>query len=214
MLVSQGSSQVLAVCTLDNLFPSEPRNAINIIPDLSRLGNDWSGKRHSAQERIDACVSQTVLAREASRSMITPRIPTTPTRPTIDKFPLAVKIDCDVLADDGGTVPLSVTANSLVMRAAGVPLGKPVAGVQVGLLAPADEVCGGLWGTRSTPCQHRGQHRVNTVVNTRGQHVFNTVVNTRGQHRGQHVFNSPNQLTQPYRVLPCLRRSWSSTPPT
>ncbi len=62
----------------------------------------------------------------------------TTTRPFA--FPFGLKVDSNVLTDDGGAASLAVAGGWLALHSAGVPVGSPVAALSIGLLA--SEVCG------------------------------------------------------------------------
>ncbi|CAK0784195.1 hypothetical protein CVIRNUC_007399 [Coccomyxa viridis] len=134
-LVSPGSSQVLSVATVGN-----DQDSLNI---ETALGQEMSSfiahfscpafainemkARHGEVKRIE--VEGGRLLQMALSSVV----------PRGRKFPFAVRLTTDVLADDGSAAMTAVSSASLALTNAGVQLSAPVAGVTVGLIVREGE---------------------------------------------------------------------------
>ena len=72
-----------------------------------------------------------------------------PVLPAVERFPYTIRIVSDVMESNGSSSMASVCGGTLCMMDAGVPLGQPVAGIAMGLVAEGGEVriltdiCGG-----------------------------------------------------------------------
>ena len=62
-----------------------------------------------------------------------------PVLPTVDEFPYAVRVVSEILAENGSSSMGSVSASSLALMDAGVPLKAAVAGVAMGIVTKSDD---------------------------------------------------------------------------
>lgn len=153
VVISQGASQVLGVCTVDGLLPQQSRDTEQLIVEVCHMSDSAPifSRRANIEERVDANTMKEIFSGELGTARAQQG----------GKFPFAIKLDTEVLADDGSTCMMGITANSLAMRAAGLSMGSPLAGVHVGLLAPTRGVrfCATaavmLWcRVIKSPCSH------------------------------------------------------------
>jgi len=127
-LFTRGETQVLAVTTLGTVFDEQIFDDIegdrrerfmlhyNFPPySVGEVGRLGTGRRE---------IGHGDLARRAVEPMLPPK----------EKFPYTIRVVAEVLESNGSSSMATVCSSSMALMFAGVPMGKPVAGIAMGLI--------------------------------------------------------------------------------
>jgi polyribonucleotide nucleotidyltransferase len=129
-LFTRGETQVMSIATLgtpreeqklDTLRPEEVKRYLHHynFPPFS-TGETWPMRGPKRRE-----IGHGALAETALLAMLPPE----------EEFPYTIRVVSEVLSSNGSTSMASVCGTTLALMDAGVPIGRPVAGIAMGLIA-------------------------------------------------------------------------------
>ena len=132
-LFTRGQTQVLSVCTLDNLSAAQKLDTI--WPEESkRYMHHYNFPGYSVGE---AKPSRSPGRREIGHGALAERA-LLPVLPSEEEFPYAIRVVSEVVSSNGSTSQGSICGSTLALMDAGVPIKAPVAGISCGLIQDDD----------------------------------------------------------------------------
>ena len=137
-LFTRGQTQVLTVATLGTLSEAQMLDGIDS-ETSKRYMHHYNMPGFSTGE---AKAVRSPGRREIGHGALAERS-LVPVLPSEEEFPYAIRLVSDVVSSNGSTSQGSVCGSTLALRAAGVPIKAPVAGISCGLITAED----GSWDT-------------------------------------------------------------------
>ena len=132
-LFTRGQTQVLSVCTLDNLSAAQKLDTI-WEEEEKRYMHHYNFPAYSTGEARGA---RSVNRREKGHGALAERA-LEPVIPSAEDFPYAIRVVSEVLSSNGSTSQGSICGSTLALMDAGVPISAPVAGISCGLIQDDD----------------------------------------------------------------------------
>ena len=132
-LFTRGQTQVLSVCTLDTLSANQKLDTIWEETE-KRYMHHYNFPGYSVGEAKPA---RSPGRREIGHGALAERA-LVPVLPSVEEFPYAIRVVCEVLSSNGSTSQGSICGSTLALMDAGVPIKAPVAGISCGLIQDDD----------------------------------------------------------------------------
>ena len=128
-LCTRGQTQVLSVCTLDNLSANQTLDTIWEETE-KRYMHHYNFPGYSVGEATPA---RSPGRREIGHGALAERA-LLPVIPPVEEFPSAIRVVSEVVSSNGSTSQGSICGATLALMDAGVPISAPVAGISCGLI--------------------------------------------------------------------------------
>ena len=132
-LFTRGQTQVLSVCTLDNLSANQKLDTIWEETE-KRYMHHYNFPGYSVGEAKPA---RSPGRREIGHGALAERA-LLPVIPPVEEFPYAIRVVSEVVSSNGSTSQGSICGSTLALMDAGVPIKAPVAGISCGLIQDDD----------------------------------------------------------------------------
>ena len=129
-MFTRGQTQIMTITTLAPLSEAQKIDGLDANVTSKRYMHHYNFPSYSVGETKP---SRGPGRREIGHGALAERA-LVPVLPSEDEFPYAIRTVSETLESNGSTSQASICASTLSLRAAGVPIKKPVAGISTGLV--------------------------------------------------------------------------------